>query len=95
MDYAQRRLINVVGRIAGRGRAGRMDHRRLASRRVDVRRVRFGQRPRVDDERRPRDGRDDEEGVEAAPQRALRQLGRRGTGAARVDRVGRGSRRPS
>ena len=78
-----------------RGRAGRMDHRRIASRRVDLRRVRLGQRPRVDDERRPRDGRDDEEGVEAAAQRALRQLGRRRTGAARIDRVGRRSRRPS
>ena len=52
-----------------------MDHRRLAPRRVDLRRVGFGQRPRVDDERRPRDGRDGEEGVEAAAQPAVRQLG--------------------
>ena len=95
MDYAQRRLINVVGQNRRRGRAGRMDHRRLASRRVDVRRVGFGQRSRVDDGGRARDGRDDEEGMEAAPQRPVRQLGRRGTGAARIDRVGRGSARPS
>ena len=92
MDYAQRRLINVVGRIAGAVGAGRMDHRRIAPRRVDVRRVRLGQRSRVDDERRPRDGRHDEEGLEAAAQRALRQLGRRRAGSARLDRVGRRSR---
>ena len=74
-----------------RGRARRMDHRRIASRRVDVRRVGLGERPRLDDGGGARDERDDEEGLEAAAQRALRQLGRRGAGAARIHRMGRGS----
>ena len=78
-----------------RGVPGRVGDRRIASRRVGLRRVRLGQRPRVDDERRARDESDDEERLEAAAQHPLRELGRRGARAARVDRVRRGSRERS
>ena len=56
MNYGQRRLINVVGTICRVRRSRRMDRRRLTSRCLDVRRLRFGERPRLDDERRSRDG---------------------------------------
>ena len=95
MDYGQRRLINVVGKIPGAVAPDEWVIVGIASRCVDVRRVGLGERPRVDDGGRARDERDDEERLEAAAQRPVHQLGRRGAGAARLDRVGRRSRRPS
>ena len=91
MDYAQRRLINVVGRITG---AVAPDEWIIVGSHRDA--WTFGASDSVSGHvsmmsGRARDERDDEEGMEAAPQRALHQLGRRGAGAARFDRMGRGS----
>ena len=91
MDYAQRRLINVVGRIAG---AVAPDEWIIVGSHRDA--WTFGASDSVS-------GHVSMMAVARAmgemmkkgwrPRRsvAVRQLGRRGTGAARIDRVGRGS----
>ena len=66
-----------------------MNHRRIASRRVGLRRVGLGQRPRVDDGRGARVRRNGQKRMAAPSQHPVRQLGRRRAGTPRIDRMGR------
>ena len=78
---------------ARRGAAGRVDHPRQSSRCVGQWREGSGQRHGGRDGGSARDWRAREDRLEAEAHADLRGLGRRGARAARLDRVGRGSRR--